>query len=315
MGVAGDIQRISCNQKLPALCSHSAPASTSTYADTSARFRLAQDVGSQTLIGYRDHFTFRYMGVRFANEPARFTYSKLLKADGTHDALEPAPECLQLPYNGSSTDCLFLNVWTTAIPAKKDQAQKDLKPVMIYIYGGGFTTGSASNPNQDGSYLASRGDVVVVAIAYRLSTLGFLPFEDGVHNGNYYISDQINGLKWVQENIQYFGGDPSHVTIFGESAGAASVQKLLESPEASGLFHAAIAQSDYNEPNLSIKTEYNETTVPILEETGCDKAKNQLACLRAYDAVDLISLSTISKYATDSFFVWKSMTDRSLAHL
>ncbi len=290
--VDGTMHDVDCLQKLPVLCSQSAPPSTKTYADTSARFQVTQKVNDQSLTGYRDFYTFRYLGVRFAEEPERFTYSVPYHAVGANMALDPAPACLQLPTNGSSTDCLFLNVWTTTAPHSQDE---NLKPVMVYIYGGGFTTGSASNPNQDGSYLASRGDVVVVAIAYRLSTLGFLPFEDGVHNGNYYISDQIAGLQWIQENIRYFGGDPGHVTIFGESAGAVSVQNLIESPEAAGLFHAAIAQSNYDQTSAPIPQAYNSSTVHILQETGCDQAADPFACLQAYDPVQLISLKTISK--------------------
>ena len=290
--VDGTMHDMDCRQKLPVLCSQSAPPSTKTYADTSARFQITQKVNDQTLTGYRDFYTFRYLGVRFAEEPERFTYSTLYRAVGANMALDPAPACLQLPPSGSSTDCLFLNVWTTTAPNDQEQ---NLRPVMVYIYGGGFTTGSASNPNQDGSYLASRGDVVVVAIAYRLSTLGFLPFEDGVHNGNYYISDQIAGLQWIQENIRSFGGDPNHVTIVGESAGAVSVQNLIESPEAAGLFHAAIAQSNYDQKSAAISQAYNSTTVQILQQTGCDQAADPLACLQSYDPVQLLSLKTISK--------------------
>jgi carboxylesterase type B len=134
------------------------------------------------------------MGVRFAAEPERFTYSQLFGGTGTNYALDPAPECSQSPGNGS-TDCLFLNIWTTSLPATQRPANEDLKPVIVYIYGGGFTSGSASNPTNNGGNLASRGDVVVVDLAYRLSGLGFLALDDGVHNGNYWISDCIVGLQ------------------------------------------------------------------------------------------------------------------------
>lgn len=197
--------------------------------------------------------------------------------------------------NDGSTDCLFLNVWTTLLPASSP-AEKDLKPVMVYIYGGGFTTGSASNPTNDGGNLAARGDVVVVDLAYRLSTLGFLTLDDGIHNGNYWISDQIAGLQWVQKYIERFGGDPSRVTIFGESAGAESVQALLASPKAKGLFHGALLQSNYYDPYIPIAQSYNFSTIPILQETGCADAPDQLACLQAYNATNLINLKTISKY-------------------
>ncbi|KAI9709541.1 MAG: hypothetical protein M1820_003301 [Bogoriella megaspora] len=309
---AGNVRGINCAEKLPALCSQSAPASNITYADTSARFQVAQKVGSQTLVGYRDFLTFRYLGIRFAAEPERFTYSSVYRGNGTSNALDPAPECLQLPNNGS-TDCLFLNVWTTTLPSTSEPAKQNLKPVMVYIYGGGFTSGSASNPTNDGGNLAARGDVVVVDVAYRLSTLGFLPLKDGIHNGNYWLSDCIAGLQWVQENIEAFGGDPTRVTIFGESAGALSVQELIESPEAAGLFHGAILQSDYYEPSVSIDSAYNQSTIPILAATGCNTAEDQLACLQAYDAIQLLNLSTIAnypvidgKYLTSAYFNFSS---------
>jgi carboxylesterase type B len=223
-----------------------------------------------------------------------FTYSTVYNdATGTNYALESAPECLQPPGNGS-TDCLFLNIWTTSLPCSR----KALKPVMVYIYGGGFTTGSTSNPTNDGGNLAARGDVIVVDIAYRLGALGTLAFNDGVHNGNYWISDQVAGLKWVQQHIADFGGDPSKVTIFGESAGAQSVQALTASSKARGLFRAAILQSTYVDTYLPIPQSVTQFTLPILKETGCAKSKDQLACLRSYNATALTVLPTSANAPT-----------------
>lgn len=139
-----------------------------------------------------------------------------------------------------SEDCLFLNVFTPGCDETK-------RPVMVWIHGGGFNSGSSSIPWYDGSSLATRGDVVVVTLNYRLGALGFLWLGDldsryrssGV-NG---LLDQAAALAWVKENIAAFGGDPDNVTIFGESAGAMSVSTLLALPAARGLFHRAIAQS------------------------------------------------------------------------
>ncbi|KAK3066993.1 hypothetical protein LTR53_016392 [Teratosphaeriaceae sp. CCFEE 6253] len=191
--------------------------------------------------------------MRFAEEPERFTYSTpYINATGTNNALEGAPECLQAPNNGS-TDCLFLNLWTTNLPSTQQPAKRDLKPVMVYIYGGGFATGSASNPTNDGT------------------------LDDGIHNGNYWISDLISGLEWVQEYISAFGGDPSQVMIFGESAGAQSVQALLASPKAIGLFRGAILQSQYFQPYVPLAQAINQTTNPILNATGCATSSDQLS--------------------------------------
>ncbi len=146
------------------------------------------------------------------------------------------------PTTEMSEDCLTLNVWTPeAKPAKP-------LPVMVWIYGGDWTYGSSSNPLYWGNTLA-RHDVVVVSINYRLGALGFFAHpslsaesEHGV-SGNYGLLDQIAALKWVQMNIALFGGDPDNVTVFGQSAGSFSVNYLMTSPLAKGLFHRAIGQS------------------------------------------------------------------------
>ncbi len=139
-----------------------------------------------------------------------------------------------------SEDCLYLNVYAPAGARPGDR-----KPVLVWIHGGGFVIGSGSQQVYDGSGLARRGDVVVVTINYRLGVLGFLdlgePGDVAVDNAG--ILDQIAALRWVQEHITAFGGDPDNVTIFGESAGGMSVGTLLGCPAARGLFHKAIAQS------------------------------------------------------------------------
>ena len=141
-----------------------------------------------------------------------------------------------------SEDCLYLNLWTPQL----DPAAK--LPVMVWIHGGGFVQGTANNAWYDGGNLASSG-VVVVSINYRLGLLGFLAHpalsaESPHHvSGNYGMLDQIQALRWVQDNIVRFGGDPNNVTVFGESAGGVSVCSLIASPLAKGLFHRAIVES------------------------------------------------------------------------
>ena len=140
-----------------------------------------------------------------------------------------------------SEDCLYLNVWT---PAK---SADERLPVMVWIYGGAFSLGSTSTPTYDGANLARHG-VVMVSVAYRLGAFGFLAdpqlsAESGHGSGCYGIQDQIAGLRWVKENIAHFGGDPSRVTVFGESAGGESVSILSASPAASGLYQRAICES------------------------------------------------------------------------
>jgi len=169
---------------------------------------------------------------------------------GVRKAVEFGPRCMQghifgdmvFRDNGPSEDCLYLNVWTPA-------ASADTRlPVMVWIYGGGFAAGSASEPRQNGENLARKG-VVVVSFNYRLGVFGFFTLpglaKESGHNaaGNYGLLDQVAALKWVQKNVAAFGGDPANVTIFGESAGSFAVSALMASPLSKNLFHRAIGES------------------------------------------------------------------------
>jgi para-nitrobenzyl esterase len=141
-----------------------------------------------------------------------------------------------------SEDCLHLNLWTAA-----DSAKARL-PVMVWIHGGAYTEGAGSSPHSTGDALAAKG-VVVVSFNYRLGALGFLAHPEltaeSPHqaSGNYALADAVAALQWVKKNIAAFGGDPSNVTIFGESAGASIAAALVGSPLADGLFQRAISQS------------------------------------------------------------------------
>jgi para-nitrobenzyl esterase len=141
-----------------------------------------------------------------------------------------------------SEDCLYLNIWT---PAK---SANEKRPVFVYIYGGGFFEGSTAIPIYDGEGLAKKG-VVMVTFNYRLGVLGFFSHpeltKESDHNasGNQGLLDGVAALQWIHDNIAAFGGDPSNVTIAGQSAGAAAVHNLVASPIAKGLFHRAIAES------------------------------------------------------------------------
>jgi para-nitrobenzyl esterase len=143
---------------------------------------------------------------------------------------------------GVSEDCLNLNVWTTNI------GDGPKRPVMVWMHGGGYTAGFGGEERHDGARLARKG-AVVVTLNYRLGVFGFLAYpalaaESPLGaSGNYAILDQIAALQWVRRNIERFGGDPSRVTIFGESAGGSSVGALIASPLAKGLFHGGILQS------------------------------------------------------------------------
>jgi para-nitrobenzyl esterase len=164
------------------------------------------------------------------------------KWEGVKETKEFGPSPMQggNPPAGKSEDCLYLNIWTPAMTTNEKL------PVLVWIYGGGFSGGATSY--YDGTTLAKEG-VVLVSVAYRVNQFGFLAHpelsaESPNHvSGNYGILDQIAGLQWIQDNIAAFGGDPSKVTIFGESAGGISVSMLCASPLAKGLFSGAISQS------------------------------------------------------------------------
>jgi para-nitrobenzyl esterase len=146
-----------------------------------------------------------------------------------------------------SEDCLSLNVWTPELPESPMGTPGKSRPVLVFIHGGGFTSGSGSVFLYRGGELVRNGDAVVVTINYRLGALGFLGHRDLADPdalvGNWGLQDQLAALRWVRDNIAVFGGDPGNVTIFGESAGGFSVATLLGTPAAKGLFRRAIVQS------------------------------------------------------------------------
>jgi para-nitrobenzyl esterase len=140
-------------------------------------------------------------------------------------------------------DCLTLNVWTPA-------ADDGRRPVLVWIHGGGFVSGSGSLPNYSGEAFARDGDMVVVSVNYRIGPLGYLYFgaegEDTREDdapGNFWLTDQLAALWWVRDNIARFGGDPRSVTVAGQSGGAMSTAALAGHPEAEGLFQRVILQS------------------------------------------------------------------------
>jgi para-nitrobenzyl esterase len=214
---------------------------------------------------------------------------------GTLDATEPGSPCPQAssltnPTSSTDEDCLYLNVTT---PAGLDTHRRDL-PVMVWIHGGSWRTGSGDR--YDASKLALEGDVVVVTLNYRLGPFGFLAQDDlsaavgPEGSGSAGLLDQQAALRWVERNIEAFGGDERNVTIFGESAGASSVCAQLASPTARGLFDKAIAQS------YSCTTEYatldeaeavGETVATTVGCTGDGPAV--VECLQARPVADLLA--------------------------
>ena len=208
------------------------------------------------------------------------TYGAIAPQNGSMEAMLLAGD---LP--AQSEDCLFLNVVTP-------NADERRRPVMVWIHGGAYVSGSGSNPWYQGDSLAAQGDVVMVTANYRLGSFGFCHLADVggerfAASGNLGLLDQIAVLTWVQDNITSFGGDPTNVTIFGESAGAGAVLALLSSPGAHGLFHKAIAQSASFGQFRS-------------RERADEAARHLLATLGISDASELLDRSTEEIMAAQS---------------
>jgi para-nitrobenzyl esterase len=225
------------------------------------------------------------------------------KWQSVRQATKFSAACMQNPYaEGSpyrtaaepmSEDCLYLNVWTGA------KSANERRPVMVWIYGGALTRGSASLPTYDGAELAKKG-VVLVSFNYRLGVFGFFAHPEltaesahhssGSHSsgdhssGNYGFLDQIAALQWVQRNIAQFGGDPNRVTIFGESAGSWSVNLLVASPLAKGLFQGAIGESGANFAPMAKLADIEKAGAGIAKSLGADS----LAALRTKSAEEIL---------------------------
>ena len=233
---------------------------------------------------------------------------------GVRSASEYGPDCMQLPFVSDaaplvgtpSEDCLYLNVWKPAKPS----AHK--RPVMVWIYGGGFVNGGTSSAVYDGSQFAKR-DVLLISFNYRMGRFGFFAHPaltaeggDGLL-GNYAFMDQLAALQWVRRNAAAFGGDPNNVTVFGESAGGISVNMLLTSPLAQGLFQKAIVQSGGGRntlmpmrplsQKLGGATSGEALGLAFAKTVGvADEGARGLAALRALPAdkiVDGLNLSTL----------------------
>jgi len=202
---------------------------------------------------------------------------------GVRDAIALGPKCPQeqdalfrlLPElerpEPVGEDCLCLNVWTNAV------GSDNKRPVMVWLHGGGYATGSGGFVLYDGAELARKHDVVVVTVNHRLNVFGFLYLAE-VGGANYShatnagMRDIVAALEWVRDNIAAFGGDPKNVTVFGQSGGAGKVSTLMAMPSARGLFHRAIAESGAALTGVS-RADANRTTETILARLGVKAAE------------------------------------------
>ncbi|XP_053171373.1 fatty acyl-CoA hydrolase precursor, medium chain-like isoform X2 [Scomber japonicus] len=252
-----------------------------------------------------------YLGVPFAKPPVgpalRLAAPQPVEGwEGVRNATQQPPMCIQnrqylidlldklsgmsVVVPDISEDCLYLNIYTPATRAHDAKL-----PVMVWIHGGGFGIGSASM--SDGSALAAYQDVVVVLIQYRLGLLGFLSTGDEHISGNFGLLDQVQALRWIQEHIHNFGGDPTSVTVFGESAGGVSVSLLLLSPMSDGLLHQAIAESGTAIMDVIMINDPLPTTQFVANASGCSIESTQKIadCMRNLNIDTIVTIGQDAK--------------------
>ena len=278
---------------------------------------LAQDVVTeQGLVrGITTDKIAAFKGIHFAAPPTkenRWRPPRLPDSwEGIRQATDFGSDCAQIvrrengpPIRETSEDCLTLNIWTAATGTNRKS------PVMVWIHGGSYETGSGARPHYDGNKFAQKG-IVLVTINYRLGPLGFfahpaLPAQPNEPRGNYGLMDQIAALKWVQNNISGFGGDPENVTIFGESAGGGSVNFLMVAPSAKGLFHRAISQSGGNgmmvDPHISESRSFRrpleQQGKALVEQWGVEAQDDMSALLRALPVETILSIDRSPGFQT-----------------
>ncbi|HEC40266.1 MAG: Para-nitrobenzyl esterase [Candidatus Lokiarchaeum sp. GC14_75] len=246
--------------------------------------------------GYSRRGVIKFKGIPYAEPPiGDLRFKEPIPKDswsGVLDATEYGPIAPQppppdndmgyIPRKQSEAECLTLNIGTSGI-------EGELRPVMVWIHGGGFVSGNGAD--FDGARLVLKGDVVVVTINYRLGPLGFLYIPGKTANVG--LLDQIIALKWVKDNIHIFGGDPDNITIFGESAGGISICALLTMPAAKGLFHKTIAQSGAVHPSDFTPSRRKEATEILM--SNLDIKSDDIDELRRIPIKELIEADPTRK--------------------
>ncbi|GAA6216062.1 bile salt-activated lipase-like [Lates japonicus] len=238
-----------------------------------------------------------FKGIPFAAKPGTFEKPKPHPGwDGVLKATKFANRCLQISMLQTSSfgseDCLYLNIW---VPHGRHVSSN--LPVMIWFYGGGFMVGGSMGPNFLNNYLysgqeiADRGNVIVVSVGYRVGTLGFLSTGDSTLPGNYGLWDQHAAIAWVHRNIRSFGGDPENITLFGESAGGASVSFQTLTPHNKGLFKRAISQSGVAFCPWAFSRNPRKVAEEVAVKVGCPTDDRMVACLKSADAGTLTMAS------------------------
>ena len=227
-----------------ALAAGALPSAGAVAAPSPAH--VAARVRGGRVVGVREQGVHVFRGLRYGADTAPVRFRPALREAAWRGAVDAFDYGASAPQNGEdgpgSEDCLFLNLWT---PALRDGSRR---PILVYIHGGAFSTGSGSDPLYDGARLCRRGDVVVVTLNHRLNAFGYLQLADiagpgFARSGNVGQLDLVQALHWVREHAAEFGGDAGNVTLFGQSGGGAKIATLMAMPAAQGLFHRAWTMS------------------------------------------------------------------------
>ncbi|MDO4619438.1 MAG: carboxylesterase family protein [Lachnospiraceae bacterium] len=243
---------------------------------------------------------YQFLGVEYATAKERFVLAEELEDwEGIKDATEYGPMSPQSAmlgmgagsYEGTSNNSQNMNIWTPGIRDGKKRA------VMVWLHGGGFSSGTANGDDYNGAALSSYGDVVVVGVNHRLGLSGFLDLSDYgekyQYSGNAGLDDIVKALEWIQNNIEEFGGNPENVTVFGQSGGGAKVLALMTTPKAKGLFSKGIVQSGATETmgvTFSGSDAGKAATKRILEKLNI--TEENIEDLQTMDLAEIESAST-----------------------
>lgn len=223
---------------------------------------------------------YAFLQIPYAEPPVRFKAAvPKTPWEGVYHATEFGPMCMQvnlLSNSPVSENCLHLNVFTKNLPVRDDSP---LRPTVVYIHGGAFQLGSASDHKP---HLLMERDVVLVTVNYRLGAFGFLALGTNAYPGNLAFKDQVLALMWVKNNIAKFGGDPNSVTLMGNSAGAFSVTAHMVSPMSRGLFHRVIAFSGAIVWQKKLETNYLDLARKLAAKMNCttEKVDVMMECLQ-----------------------------------
>lgn len=282
----------------------------STLAGCSSGSDKAQDnVVAETPYGKyvgltKDSSVVSFLGVPFAKQPVgdlrwkepqtpekSDEYFKAYEYSDT--AIQPIDEYERASFAQQGEDCLTLNVWTKDV--------KEKKPTMVFIHGGAYVSGGTTDPMYDGEKFVENNDVVMVSFNYRLGPFGFLDLseiggEEFKNSRNLGIMDQLAALKWIKENVESFGGDPENITVFGESAGASTIIRLMSSPMAKGLFEKAIIESG---GPASLKIKGNKEIDETAQSKKVAKEFAKLTGKTTVEELQSLTASQVQSYSED----------------